>query len=81
MSDLVGNYGPVGSTGTGQGEGLARRVVRVPFGQFVISVALSEKNEFLGIVEVSVNEDFRSLRQRLHGVNVHDVDEFYKEPD
>lgn len=52
------------------------REVRV--GEYTVTVALSPFNEFLGIVEVAQNADFRSFEQRMRNSGVHNVEQFYR---
>lgn len=49
------------------------------FGKYEIKVKLSLTNEFIGIVEVKVNKDFRSYKQKITSKGFHDVEEFYRE--
>ena len=53
------------------------RIVSVQFDRYTIKVKLGGANEFLGIVEVGVNQDFRSLRERIESEGSHDVSDFY----
>jgi len=55
----------------------SRRIVSVQFDRYTIKVELGGANEFLGVVEVGVNQDFRSLRQRIESQGSHDVSDFY----
>ena len=72
-------------TNTFDGTGAASRArpahhqVRVVVGEFVVTVSLSDSNEFLAVIDVSKSEDFRTLTQKLASLDVHDVDDFYKE--
>jgi len=53
------------------------KIVSVQFDRYTIRVKLGEANEFLGITEVAVSQDFRSLKQRLGSKGSHDVSDFY----
>ena len=53
------------------------RIVSVQFDRYTIKVKLGDSNEFLGIVEIGMNEDFRSLRDRIESQRGHDVSDFY----
>lgn len=55
------------------------RVVRRRLGKFVITIALSPNNEFIDVMEVSIDKDFRSPDQKAPRKGAHDVDEFYRE--
>ncbi|GAI43482.1 unnamed protein product, partial [marine sediment metagenome] len=50
-----------------------------PFDKYLITIKLSPSNEFIGIVEIKVNKDFLSYKQKLPPKGFHDVEEFYKE--
>lgn len=50
-----------------------------PFDKYEIKVRLTPNNEFIGIVEVKINKDFLSYKQRVTSKGFHDVEEFYKE--
>ncbi len=56
---------------------LVERIESVQFDMYTIKVRLGKDNEFLGIVEVGVSKDFRSLRQRIESTGSHDVSDFY----
>ena len=53
------------------------RVVSVEFAEYTIKVKLGDAGEFLGIIEVGMSQDFRSLRQRIDSGGSHDLSEFY----
>lgn len=50
-----------------------------PFDKYEIKVKLSLTNGFIGIVEVKVNKDFLSHKQKITSKGFHDVEEFYRE--
>lgn len=50
-----------------------------PFDKYEIKVRLTPNNEFIGIVEVKINKDFVSYKQRLAKKGFHDVEKFYRE--
>jgi len=52
------------------------KVIEYPFERYIIKVGLSPENEFLGITEVKVNKDFRSIENRLRNVKVHNLEEY-----
>ncbi|MEK9137488.1 MAG: hypothetical protein AAB393_10230 [Bacteroidota bacterium] len=69
---------------TDQGTGTARDagdfvVVTCVFDRYEIKVKLTPTNQFVGIVEVKINKDFLSHRQRLGARNYLDVEEYYRE--
>ncbi len=55
----------------------AARVVTVQFDKYLVKVRLGNSNEFLGIVEVGLPQDFRSVRQRIESRSSHDVSDLY----
>lgn len=48
-------------------------------GPYVARVRLTNTNEFLDIVEIRVDADFRSTEQRIHNPGFHDVTDLYEE--
>jgi len=56
----------------------ASRLVVYPIGPYEVVLEFTNAGEFQGVVEVRVNADFRSLRQKIESTRYHDVDEFYK---
>ncbi|HUW31934.1 MAG TPA: hypothetical protein VM223_10005 [Planctomycetota bacterium] len=54
------------------------RLVVYPIGPYEVVLQFSRDDEFQGVVEVRVNTDFRSFRQKIASSGYHDVDEFYK---
>ena len=59
------------------------RVVIYPFDRYLVHVKVGPENEFLGIIEITLNRDFLSTAQRIASIKAlgyHDVDEFYREP-
>ena len=51
-------------------------ILEYPFEQYNIKVALSDDNKFIGITEVVVNKDFRTIESRLRNIRVHNLEEF-----
>lgn len=64
---------------TGSHDFNEKQFIVYPFGKYEITVELSSTNQFVGIVEVKVNKDFRSYSQRIASTKVHDVEEYYKD--
>ena len=62
-----------------KGEAGDYKIVSYPFDKYEIKVKVSPSNEFLGIVEVGVNKDFLSQKQKTSLKGYHDVDKFYVE--
>ena len=77
------DYDVLKDQGTGShGDFEEFKIVTYPFDRYLIKVKLTPTNEFIGIVEVSVNKDFLSHQQRLvflTSLGLHDVEEFYEE--
>lgn len=55
------------------------RIIPYTFDIYEIKVKVSPNNEFLGIVEVKVNKDFLSHKQRLSKQSYLDVSDYYRE--
>jgi hypothetical protein len=55
------------------------KIIPYPFDKYQIKVKLTPTNEFIGIVEVGINKDFLSYKQKTTLRGFHDVDEFYRE--
>ncbi|MFW9968740.1 MAG: hypothetical protein ACFFDF_00980 [Candidatus Odinarchaeota archaeon] len=53
--------------------------IKVPFEKYIVTVGLSPTNEFLGITEIEIIEDFRSEREKIKSKPFYDVDEYYEE--
>lgn len=55
------------------------RIVAYPFDRFVVYVKLDEKDQFIGITEIKLNQQFLSSKQKLASMSFVDVEEFYKD--
>jgi len=55
------------------------KIIVYPFDKYEITIKLSPNNEFIEILEVKVNKDFLSYKQKMISKGFHDVDEFYSE--
>ena len=53
------------------------RLVTVQFDRYLIKIRLGNSNEFLGIVEVGLPQDFRSVRQKIESRGNFDVSDLY----
>jgi len=74
---------PLGLSDTGEsgigGEYRGRsRVIECPLGDYVALIRVSEDGRFIGVAEIRVNKDFRSLSQRIRSTGHHDVEQFYE---
>lgn len=58
--------------------GVSSTILAVPFDRYEIVLELGPHREFLGIVEVRVSKDFRSVQQKVESVNYHDVSDLYE---
>ena len=66
--------------GTGShGYGDDYKIISYPFDKYQIKIKLSSSNEFIEIVEVKINKEFLSHKQKIISRGFHDVDEFYPE--
>lgn len=74
------DYDSFTSQGTGSlGEIRDYRIISYPFGRYEIKIKVTPNNEFIEIVEVAVNRDFVTQKQKLSLRGFHDVEKFYKE--
>lgn len=55
------------------------KTIVYPFDKYEIKVKLSMDNKFIGIVEIKLNKEFLSFKQKMASQGVHDVDKFYRE--
>jgi len=73
-------YGSFIKQATGSaGEGEDYKIIPYPFDKYEIKVKVSPSNQFMGIIEVKINKDFLSHKQRMGIQTSLDVDEFYRE--
>ncbi len=54
-------------------------VKTVSFGIYEIKVKLTSSNEFVDILEVKVNKDFLSHKQKIASKGFHDVEKYYRD--
>ena len=74
------DYNNIKNQGTGSHEKLDDyEIIIYPFDKYQIKIKLSPSNEFIGIVEVKVNKEFLSHRQKITSQGFLDVEEFYQE--
>jgi len=80
MESHSDDYEKLKNQGTGsQGRTQDDKIIVFPFGKYQIKIKFSPTNEFIGIVEVKINKDFLSHKQKATPRGYHDVDEFYPE--
>lgn len=66
--------------GTGSHENLEEyKIITYPFDKYQIKIKLTPSNEFIEVIEVKINKDFLSYKQRITPLGFHDVGEFYRE--
>jgi hypothetical protein len=66
------------ATGSHEKEEKYKTIV-YPFDRFLITIKVTQANEFIAVTEVAIRQDFLSRRQRISPKGGHDVEEFYKE--
>ena len=80
MNSHQENYSPnrLESQETGShGELEEFKEIIYPFGKYQITVKLTLSNKFVGIIEVKINKEFLSYKQKTALRGFHDVDKFY----
>lgn len=55
------------------------KVISVPFGNYVVKIRVTPRNEFIDIVEIGVSKSFLSLRKKLATRGTHNVSDLYEE--
>lgn len=55
------------------------KIVIFPFDKYLIKVRLTQANEFIDIIEVKINRDFLSYKQKITPKGFHDVEKFYRD--
>lgn len=66
-------------TSTGSFEIPKYKIIIYPFDKYEITIKLSEDNKFIEILEVKVNKDFISYKQKITPKGFHDVEKYYNE--
>jgi len=54
-------------------------LVQVICGPYEVTLILGPQNEFLGIQQIAISQDFRSQQQKLASLRFHDVSDIYDE--
>jgi len=69
------------STSTGEiiGKGSIGQTVLYPFGPYEVLMRLSSSGEFIEIVEIRLNKDFRTFKQKVESRGYHDVNDIYED--
>lgn len=66
--------------GTGSREDFEEyKLITYPFDKYQITIKLTPTNEFIEILEVKINKEFLSYKQKITPQGFHDVEEFYPE--
>jgi len=74
------DYNSFTSRGTGSlGEAKDYRIMSCPFGRYDIKIKVTASNEFVEIVEVAINKDLLTQKQKTSVRGFHDVEKFYVE--
>jgi len=72
------DYDNLKNQGTGSHKELDEyKIILYPFDKYQIKIKLTPSNEFIGIIEVKINKEFLSHKQKITSEGFHDVDEFY----
>jgi hypothetical protein len=71
----------VPSTGTGEiiGKGSIGQTIIYPFGPYEVLLRLSNSGEFIEIIEIRLNKDFRTFKQKAESRGFHDVNDIYED--
>ena len=78
--DLKYEYDPFQDEGTGTTKDIGHyKFINYPFDKYEIKIKLSDDNKFLGIIEIKINKEFLSHKQKTISKGFHDVDDFYQE--
>ncbi len=74
------DYDKLENKGTGSHEEYDNyKIIIYPFDKYEIKIKLTSDNGFIEIMEVKVNKEFLSYKQKITSKGFHDVDEFYRE--
>lgn len=60
------------------GRGDKGKIVVYPFGPYEVLIKLSLTGEFIEIIEVRLNKDFRNFKQKIESRGHHDVNDIYE---
>lgn len=78
MPEVKKDYAELTLGGTGSvGEAAEHRIIICPFDKYEVKIMLNEKNEFLNIIEIKINKDFMSYKQKANLKSSIDEGEFY----
>jgi hypothetical protein len=54
------------------------KIILYPFDKYQIKIKLTPANEFIEVMEVQINKDFLSHKQKITSKGLRDVDKFYR---
>jgi len=52
-------------------------IISYPFNKYDIKIKVDQDNKFVSIIEVSINKDFQSYKQKMVK-GYHDIDKYYE---
>lgn len=64
---------------TGELEDKDYKIIEYPFDKYLLKIALTITNEFLAVVEIKINKDFLTYKEKIINQSHYDVDEYYYE--
>ena len=64
---------------TGELEDKDYKIIEYPFDKYLLKIALTVTNEFLAVVEIKINKDFLTYKEKIINQSHYDVDEYYNE--
>ena len=73
------SYDDVTARSTGSLPSPQWKTIIYPFDKYEITVVLTQNDEFIGISEVSLKQEFVSYKQKTTPQGYHDVADFYRE--
>lgn len=53
------------------------KIIDYPLGKYLIKIKLTLNNEFIGVIEIGLNKNFLSHKQKLSTINHHNVEDYY----
>jgi len=70
------DYENLENQGTGSHD-LEYKIILYDFDKYQVKIKLTSSNEFIGILEIKINKEFLSYKQKITSRGFHDVDKFY----
>ena len=53
------------------------KIIDYPFNEYLIKIKLSDDNEFIEILEIKINKEFMSYKQKIESFGDHNVEKYY----